>query len=151
MADTLHCKTISKIRIQPHGTYQAPFFLNALDHFQSWFLVEAVYFYEAPLDPTRLQSSLQQTLREFPSLCGQLNKDPGGRLFISHPHAGALFTVSDCNRSMAEITAGLHETWPVYEFIEKINPLLLLLRNRPLVTFKITRLKGGGSALGISM
>jgi len=151
MPDTLHCKTVSKIRMQPPGTYQAPFFLNALDHFQAWFLVEAVYFYDSVLDPARLQSSLQQTLREFSPLCGQLNTEPGGRLFISHPHAGPLFTVSDCDRSMAEITAGLHEKWQVYDFIEKINPLLLLLRNRPLATFKITRMKCGGSALGISM
>jgi shikimate O-hydroxycinnamoyltransferase len=151
MSDTLRCKTVSKIRIQPHAAHRAPFLLNALDHFQAWFLVEVVYFYEHTLDPALLQRSLQQTLREFPQLCGQLKQGPDGTLCISYPHAGALLTVCECNRSMAEITAGLHKTWTVYDFIEKINPFLLLFRNRPLATFRITQMRGGGSALGISL
>ena len=151
MSDTLRCKTVSTIRIQPHAAHRAPFFLNALDHFQAWFLVEVVYFYQHTLDPARLQRSLQQTLCEFPQLCGQLKQGPDGTLCISYPHAGALLTVCACNRSMAEITAGLHETCTVYDFIEKINPFLLLFRNRPLATFRITQMKDGGSALGISI
>ena len=147
----LCCKTVSTIRIQLDAAHREPFFLNALDHFQAWFLVEVVYFYEHTLDPARLQRSLQQTLGEFPQLCGQLKQGPDGTLCISYPHAGALLTVCACNRSMAEITAGLHETCTVYDFIEKINPFLLLLKNRPLATFRITQMKGGGSALGISI
>jgi len=151
MSDTLRCKTVSKIRIQPQAAHRAPFFLNALDHFQSWFLLEVVYFYSHTLDPDRLRNSLQQTVREFPQLCGQLQRVPDGRLCISYPHAGALLTVCECDRSISEITMGLHETWTVYDFIEKINPLLLTLRNRPLATFRITQMNGGGSVLGISI
>jgi shikimate O-hydroxycinnamoyltransferase len=151
MRNTLLFKTVSQTRIQPLTDAPAFFVLNALDHFQAWFLVEVVYFYQHTLDPARLQRSLQETLREFPQLCGQLKKGPDARLCISYPHAGALLTVFECDRSIAEITSGLHEAWTVYDFIEKINPLLLPLRNRPLATFRITQMKGGGSAVGISM
>ena len=151
MPDSLFCKNVSKIRIPPEAAHRAPFVLNALDHFQSWFLVEVVYFYQHTLDPARLQCSLQQTLREFPQLCGQLRQGLDGRLCISYPHAGALLTVCDCEQSMTEVTAGLHETLTVYHFIEKINSLLLPLKNRPLATFRITQMQGGGSVLGISV
>jgi shikimate O-hydroxycinnamoyltransferase len=151
MPDTLCCKVLSHIRIQPEAARRAPFFLNALDHFQAWFLVEAVYFYQHTLDPARLQRSLQQTLHEFPQLCGQLKQGPDGRLSISYSHAGALLSICECERGITEITTGLHEDWTVYDFIEKINPLLLPLPNRPLATFRITQMKGGGSVLGISV
>ena len=56
----------------------------------------------------------------------------------------------EANLPMSTVKSGLHETYTVYDFIEKINPLLLKLQNRPLATFTVTRMEGEGSALGIS-
>ena len=98
----------------------------------------------------RLQQSLKRTLQDFPMLCGQLCSEPDGSLSIGYPHRGVLFTVREANLPMSTVKSGLHETYTVYDFIEKINPLLLKLQNRPLATFTVTRMEGEGSALGIS-
>ena len=113
-------------------------------------LAEVVYFYHHTLDPVLLQQSLRRTLQDFPLLCGQLRSEPDGTLSIGYPHPGVPFTVSEYNLPLAEITSGLHEAYTVYDFIDKINPLLLKRKSRPLATFRLTRMNGGGSALGIS-
>lgn len=150
MAKNLHLRTIKKIRLKPKPDASGRVLLNALDHFESWFLLEVVYFYEQTLYPARLQQSLLQALAAFPLLCGGLRMTSAGSLAVDYPHAGALLSICESERTLPEVRGGLHETFTVYDFIEKINPLLLPLKNRPLATFKITRFKGGGSALGIS-
>ena len=150
MSKALRLRTVETTRIKSAQNDDARFFLNALDHFESWFLLEVVYFYQHTLDSARLQQSLRQTLSAFPLLCGGLRMASAGSLAIGYPHAGALFSVCDSDRTLLEVRGGLHETFRVYDFIERINPLLLHLKNRPLATFRITRFRGGGSALGIS-
>jgi shikimate O-hydroxycinnamoyltransferase len=150
MAKNLRLRTIERIRLKPAPDAPARVVLNALDHFESWFMLEVVYFYEQTLDPDRLQHSLEQTLAAFPLLCGRLRMIFSGSLAIDYPHAGPLFRVCESGLPLSEVRCGLHETFTVYDFIEKINPLLLPLTNSPLATFRITRFKGGGSALGIS-
>ncbi len=150
ISKALRLRTVENIRIKPATNDGARFCLNALDHFESWFLLEIVYFYEHTLDSARLHQSLRQALYAFPQLCGQLRRASAGFLAINYPHAGALLTVCESDRTMLDISSGLRETYAVYDFIERINPLQLPLKNRPLATFRITRFKGGGSALGIS-
>jgi hypothetical protein len=150
-AQDLRVTTIKKIRLKPEPDTRVRVLLNALDHFESWFLLEVVYFYEQTLKPARLQQSLQQALSAFPLLCGQLRMTRAGSLAVDYPHAGALLHVCESGRTLPEVKDGLHEKIRVYDFIEKINPLLLPLKNRPLATFKITRFSGGGTALGISI
>jgi len=125
--------------------------LNALDHFESWFLLEVVYFYHRALDPAGLQQSLQQALQQFPMLCGQLRSASDGTLRIDYPHAGALFAACECDLTVEEASKGLHAAYSVYDFIDKINPLLFSAKDKPLASFKLTRMKDGGSALGISI
>jgi hypothetical protein len=150
MAKALLLRTIKKIRVTPATDSGTRVVLNALDHFESWFLLEVVYFYKQTLEPARLRQSLEQTLSAFPLLCGRLRMTFSGSLAIDYPHAGPLFSVCESGRTLPEVRCGLHETFTVYDFIEKINPLLLPFTNSPLATFRITRFKGGGSALGIS-
>ena len=148
MAAALRFRTISRTTIPAAAAENFP--LNALDHAMAEGLAEVVYFYRHTLDPVLLQQSLRRTLQDFPLLCGQLRSEPDGTLSIGYPHPGVPFTVSECNLPLAEITSGLHEAYTVYDFIDKINPLLLKRKNRPLATFRLTRMNGGGSALGIS-
>ncbi len=150
MAKALRLRTIKKIRLKPAPDTGARIALNALDHFESWFLLEVVYFYEQTLNAARLEESLEQALSAFPLLCGRLRMTFCGSLDIDYPHEGPLFSVCESDRTLLEVRGGLHETFAVYDFIERINPLLLPLTNRPLATFRITRFRGGGCALGIS-
>ena len=53
MPQTLQCRTISRTRIRPEASITGTIRLNALDHFESWFLLEVVYFYQHALDPAR--------------------------------------------------------------------------------------------------
>ena len=151
MAETLTYRTISRTTIPAGTAASANFSLNALDHAVWRGFAEVVYFYHYTLDPVRLQHSLKRTLQEFPMLCGQLRSGPDSSLSIGYPHPGVLFTVREVNLPMSKVKSGLHEAYTVYDFIEKINSLLLKRQNRPLATFRITHMKGGGSALGISI
>jgi len=150
VAETLTYRTISRTTIPAGTAASANFSLNALDHAVWGGLAEVVYFYHYTLDPVRLQQSLKRTLQDFPMLCGQLRSGPDSSLSIGYPHPGVLFTVREVNLPMSKVKSGLHEAYTVYDFIEKINPLLLKRQNRPLATFTITRMDGDGSALGIS-
>jgi len=151
MPQTLQCRTISRTRIRPEANITGTLRLNALDHFESWFLLEVVYFYQHALDPARLQQSLQQALNDFPMLCGQLRAAADGSLCIDYPRAGVQFSVCGCDVTIEEASKGLHTTYTAYDFIDKINPLLFSVKDKPLASFKLTRMKGGGSALGISV
>ena len=151
MSKALRLRTFKNIRIKPAPNDGARFCLNALDRFESWFLLEVVYFYQQTLDSARLEQSLRQALSAFPQLCGQLRRGSAGSLSIDYPHAGAQFSVCESGRALLEVGSGLGETFAAYDFIDKINPLLLPLKNMPLATFRITRFKGGGSSLGISI
>jgi hypothetical protein len=114
-------------------------------------LSEMVYFYHHTLDPSRLEQSLRLVLQDFPMLCGRLRRKPDGTLSIGYSRSGgASFTVGESNLTMETVQRGLLGAYPVYDFIERINPMLLTLANRPLATFRLTRMPGGGSALGIS-
>ena len=151
MQQTVLFRNISRTRIRPETVCSGIIRLNALDHFESWFLLEVVYFYQHALDPAGLQQSLRQALLDFPLLCGQLRAAPDGSLHIDYPHQGVLFLSCDCDLTAQEASQGLHTTYSVYDFIEKINPLLFSGKNKPLASFKLTRMKGGGSVLGISV
>ena len=150
VAEPLRCRTISRTTLPAGAKASARFPLNALDHAMAEGLAEVVFLYRNTLDPSRLQQSLQSTLKDFPVLCGQLRVEPDGSLSVGYPHPGASFTVSSCGLTLAQVASGLHDAYPVYEFIEQINPLLLKMRGRPLLTCRLTRMEGGGSALGIS-
>jgi shikimate O-hydroxycinnamoyltransferase len=113
-------------------------------------LSEMVYFYHHTLDPSRLEQSLRLVLQDFPMLCGRLRRKPDGTLSIGYSRSGVSFTVSECNLTMETVQRGLLEAYPVYDFIERINPMLLTLADRPLTTIRLTRMAGGGSVLGIS-
>jgi hypothetical protein len=132
------------------GATAGPFPLNALDHAMAEGLAEVVYFYRHTLDPVRLEQSLRRTLQQFSMLCGRLRQKPDGALSIGYSRSGACFTVSESNLTLETAQRGLLEAYPVYDFIEQINPLLLTFNNRPLATVRLTRMASGGSALGIS-
>ncbi len=68
-----------------------------------------------------------------------------GSLAVDYPHAGALLSICESGRTLPDVRGGLHEAFTVYDFIERINPLLLPLKNSPLATFKITRFKGAAT------
>jgi shikimate O-hydroxycinnamoyltransferase len=151
MPQKIAFRTISRTRIRPESGVSGSLSLNALDHFESWFLLEVVYFYRRALDPERLQQSLRQALECFPLLCGQLCTSSDGALRIDYPHSGVLFTACECDLTIEEARKGLHTACTVYNFIEKINPVLFSGKDKPLASFKLTRMKDGGSALGISV
>jgi shikimate O-hydroxycinnamoyltransferase len=151
MPHKIEFRTISRTRIRPESVSPGSLRLNALDHFESWFLLEVVYFYHRSLDPAGLQQSLRQALQQFPMLCGQMRTCSDGTMRIDYPHAGALFTACDCDLASEAAVKGLHTRYPVYDFIERINPLLFSFSDRPLASFKLTRMKDGGSTLGISV
>jgi shikimate O-hydroxycinnamoyltransferase len=151
MPQKIAFRTISRTRIRPESGVSGSLRLNALDHFESWFLLEVVYFYHRSLEPAGLQQALRQALQQFPLLCGKLRTASDGALSIDYPHAGALFTVCECDLTIEEARRGLHTAYSVYDFIDKFNPLLFSVTDKPLASFKLTRMKDGGSALGISI
>ncbi len=148
--EKLTFKTLRRISIPAIGAPDR-LRLSALDNAMSGGLLEVLYFYDRELDPGPLEQSLRRTLRYFPMLCGQLRAEPDGSLSVGQPHPGALFSVRECNLPLATVTAGIHTTHTAYDFFERIQPLTLRLRGRPLATFTLTRFKGGGCALSISI
>lgn len=151
VAEPLRCRTTSRTTLTAGADTSAEFPLNALDHAMAEGLSEMVYFYHHTLDPSRLEQSLRLVLQDFPMLCGRLRRKPDGTLSIGYSRSGgASFTVGESNLTMETVQRGLLGAYPVYDFIERINPMLLTLANRPLATFRLTRMPGGGSALGIS-
>jgi hypothetical protein len=151
MQQTVPFRNMIRARIRPETACSGTVRLNPLDHFESWFLLEVVYFYHHTLDPAGLQHSLRLALQDYPLLCGQLRTTPDGSLHIDYPHQGVLFSTCECDLTIEEASQGLHITYSVDNFIEKINPLLFSGNNKPLASFKLIRMKGGGSVLGIAV
>ncbi len=150
MSAKLHFSNISRTRIKAEKAAFGRIALNALDHFEALFYLEIVFFFQQDLDPDRLRQSLGRALEAFPVLGGQLCKEPGGGLSVRDTGPGVLFTTCDCRAPMTEITDGLHVKHDLSRFIDRIDTLRLTKKNRPLATFRLTRLDGGGCALGIA-
>ena len=144
-------KKISTERIKGTAAIERKITLSAIDHFEVFFFIEIVYFFSETLDAEALKSSLSKVLDLFPILCGQLQKEPNGTLSIQKTTAGVSFTVCECSRELPEPSNDTLSKYNACLFIERLNPFNLTRQNCPLATFKLTRLAGGGCALGISM
>jgi hypothetical protein len=55
-------RIISRTRLRPDGL-SGSLSLNALDHFEAWFLLEVVYFYQRTLDPSGLPACRASGIR----------------------------------------------------------------------------------------
>lgn len=125
--------------------------LNALDHFEVLFNMEIVYLYGTTLNAARLRESLRAALDAYPCLCGQLVRGPDRTLVVQGGAPGVLFSEAECASTLAAVQAGINDPPGAGRFITRINPLTLKKPGIPLATVQLTRMAGGGSALGICM
>ncbi len=151
MKNKARFKNISKERIKGKTEIDEKIILSPLDHFEIFFFVEIVYFFSETIDAKALKTSLGKTLELFPLICGQLHREPTGSLSIMETTDGVSFTVCDCSTALPEPANDHLSEYDACIFIERLNPFNLTKKNCPLATFKLSRMSGGGSALGISI
>jgi len=151
----LHGRTtvsvVSKERIRGKALLEAKRVLSPLDHFEAFFFIEMVFYFQEALPAEELKASLRKTLELFPLLCGRLQQEPSGQLSISKMTDGVLFAVCECDRRLPEPAATGCIPYNALPFVERLNPFVMTRENYPLAAFKLTRMAGGGCALGVSM
>jgi shikimate O-hydroxycinnamoyltransferase len=131
-----------------HGNPQARLMpLNPLDHFEDHFGVAYVAFYRRTLDYEQLRRGLEVLLPSYPLLTGRMARSGRGQLAIALNDAGIPFDLRHSSDSFADWLYPDRDRIGV--FVDKIVPQALFRGSKPLMTLRLTQLKGGGSVLGI--
>lgn len=111
-----------------------------------------VFFYRETLDGAELRASLGRTLRNFPVLSGRMKRDPDGGLSVLCDDAGVRFTEARASEPMPDY-GPRHTAKRVLRqrYLSHPNAFWVVDRDTPLLTVKLTHMKGGGSVLGLAM
>jgi len=109
--------------------------------------VSVVFFFERTLDDARLAAGLSHGLDRVPVFGGRL-RPRGDALEIVCDDAGVPMTVCDVEESLGEAIGGLRMPGP--RFVDHVDAPAARQGGRPLLTVRVSRLAGGGTALGCS-
>ncbi|WAX81222.1 acyltransferase [Streptomyces sp. KMM 9044] len=109
------------------------------------------FYYRQTLDDGALQDSLRRTLAHYPLLTGRLERDADGGLSIVCSDAGALFEVSRSDHAMQDHGPDRPVGQDLRRYVRSVNPFRVVGHNTPLLTVKVTHMRGGGSVLGVSI
>lgn len=109
--------------------------------------VAVVFCYAQHLDEARLATGLARALRRLPPFAGRLRHGAAG-LEIVCEDAGAELTVAEAAETLPEALGWM--TLPDCGFVDHVDARAARAGTAPLLRVRISRLAGGGTALGCS-
>ncbi|MDL5205958.1 acyltransferase [Streptomyces sp. ALI-76-A] len=125
--------------------------LSVYDVVNGTFATSRTFYYRQRLDTEALRESLRRTLAHYPLFTGRLERDADGGLSVVCNDAGAVFTESHCDRPMPDYGPGHSARDDLRRYLHSVNPFRVVGHDTPLLTVKVTHMRGGGSVLGASV
>lgn len=108
------------------------------------------FFYRETLDGEALRASLGRTLRHFPMFSGRMKRDPDGGLSVLCDDAGVRFIEAHASVPMPDYGPRHTAKKGLERHLSHTMPFWVVDRDTPLLTVKLTHMKGGGSILGLT-
>ncbi|MFJ8010052.1 acyltransferase [Streptomyces fagopyri] len=109
------------------------------------------FFYRNTLDGAELRASLARTLRRYPPLAGRLTRDRDGGLSVLCNDAGVRFTEAVSPEPMREYGPDLRAEPVIGPLLREVSAFRVVDRDTPLLKIRLTRMRGGGSILGVTI
>jgi hypothetical protein len=109
--------------------------------------VSAVFFFDQALDPSRLADGLARALDRLPVFAGRL-RDTSGAPDIVCADQGVPMTVADVDHPLHDMIGAA--TRVESGLVDDVDTDAARAGEGPLLTVRISRLRGGGTALGCS-
>lgn len=121
---------------------------SALDAYEDGSSVAYVAFHRHALHPELLVRALERVLPHYPLLTGRLGKTDGGQPAIALDDAGLPLEIAETHDTLTDWATPSRDA--IGRFFAAVSPRSPRRAWQPLVRFRLTRLRGGGSALGIA-
>ncbi|GGX37455.1 hypothetical protein GCM10010297_68380 [Streptomyces malachitofuscus] len=125
--------------------------LGVHDLMNGTFATPRTFFYRRTLDDEAVEDSLRRTLAGYPLLTGRLVRDPDGGLAVACDDAGAAFSVAHADRAMPDYGPDRPARQDLRRYIHPVNAFRVVGHDTPLLSVKVTHMRGGGSVLGVSV
>lgn len=109
--------------------------------------VPVVFFYPGPLDEKALRAGLERALEHIPLFAGRIRRDEGG-LVLECDNSGVPWSTAAVDLGLDEATALIgagRAPWLLHE----VEPWRARMARGPVFTVRLTRLRDGGSVLGL--
>lgn len=125
--------------------------LGVHDLMNGTFATPRTFFYRRTLDADAVEDSLRRTLAHYPLLTGRLERDPDGGLSVACNDAGAVFTVAHSDEAMPDYGPDRPVRGDMRRYLRPVNAFRVVGHDTPLLSVKVTHMRGGGSVLGVSI
>ncbi|MEU7340419.1 acyltransferase [Streptomyces sp. NPDC007074] len=125
--------------------------LSVYDLMTGTFATPRTFYYRRTLDAAALRASLAATLPHYPLLTGRLVRDDDRGLSVVCDDAGVPFTESHSDRPMPEYGLGRSAKDDIGSYLHKASAFRIVGHDTPLLTVRVTHMRGGGSVLGVSI
>lgn len=109
--------------------------------------VPVVFFYPGPLDEQALRAGLEQALELIPLFAGRLH-DAGDGLILECDNSGVPWSTAVADLSLDEAIAAMGAEQAPW-LLQEVEPGRARTARGPVFTVRLTRLKDGGSVLGL--
>ncbi|GAB3969606.1 acyltransferase [Streptomyces sparsus] len=109
------------------------------------------FFYRKTLDGAALRDSLARTLARYPVLAGRLRRDADGGLSVECNDGGVRFTEAYSPEPLREFGPDLRSEPVIGNLVREVSPFRVVGRDAPLLKIRLTRMRGGGSILGVAI
>ncbi|OIJ84730.1 hypothetical protein BIV25_45910 [Streptomyces sp. MUSC 14] len=125
--------------------------LGVHDLMNGTFATPRAFFYRQTLDADALTDSLRRTLVHYPLLTGRLVRDDDGGLSVVCNDAGAVLAVTRSDSAMPDYGPDRSARGDLRRYIHSVNAFRVVGHDTPLLTVRVTHMRGGGSVLGVSI
>lgn len=109
--------------------------------------VPVAFFYPGPLDEKALRAGLERALEKIPLFAGRVRRDDGG-LVLECDNSGVPWSTAVTDLTLDEAVAAIgagNASWLLHE----VEPWRARMARGPVFTVRLTRLRDGGSVLGL--
>ncbi|WP_171059760.1 acyltransferase [Streptomyces montanus] len=124
--------------------------MGVYDLLPGTFAVGCTFYYREGLDTAAVRDSLARTLARHPPLTGRMERNPDGGIDLVCNDAGALFAEVHSDLPMPDYGIGRSAKSDLGRYLHRVNPFAVVGHDTPLLTVKITHMRGGGSVLGVT-
>lgn len=125
--------------------------LSVYDLMPGTFATHRTFYYHGSLDATAMRESLTRTLAHYPMLTGRLERDADRGLTVVCGDAGIPFFETFSDLPMPDYGIDRSARPDLTAYLCKINPFRTVGHDTPLLTVKVTHMRGGGSVLGVGI
>ncbi len=109
--------------------------------------VPVAFFYPGPLDEQALRAGLEMALERIPLFAGRLH-DTGDGLVLGCDNSGVSWSTAVADLSLDEAIAAIGAEQAPW-LLQEVNPWRARTGRGPIFTVRLTRLRDGGSVLGL--